>query len=715
MSRAGGTWSASKVTAIGLVLFVTVLAVVLSRQPRQPPPVVSSTSTVSCDVDLKIPENPGYLGPAACVDCHTDRVAEFRQTRHFLATRVPEPGIMPEGFHTGLGTLRFPELALQFEMAQSQGRFQQRAAQTHGADTRASTSDIAFIYGSAGGNDEVYFAWHGDKLRELPVAWLAPEKTWGASLFDRHGTGDFSRDMTLRCVECHNTWFEHVPGSRNQYGRDNNILGVTCEVCHGPARQHVDFHRSHPGQTDPHAVIRPAVLSRERKMDLCAQCHSNALKHRGPAFQYRPGQPLEDHYFTLRTKYPEDDHVANQTTYLRKSKCFQHSDSLSCVSCHDPHQPHSKDNAGSASCYSCHQKESCTDRPQLPTAVQDDCIGCHMPEGRKIQVFFRTETDRYVAPVKRYQHQIGVYPLARQKILLDWHRTQTDSESKVAAERLASELAEAWKAESLRLQGQYRYLAAIDACRESLGFVSDSATEKRLQELLTIQSKIDAEFQDAQWHVGEKRYREAIESLQSVLRAKPNHAMANAKLGTVFAVVGEPALAKKYLEQATQDDPDDPYAFAMLGWLAYLGGRPEEALRHYLDAEKVEPYSAKINHQMGLAYAKLGRWAEAADRFRAAVKIDPQDAGFCVALSEALGHLENWPEAVTYAKQAVSLTKFDEPNSLKNLAEAYAKTGQIDDAIQTAERALVVASSTQPSLVPKLQIFLDQLKISRSR
>lgn len=715
MSRAVGAWSASKVTAVAVVVFGIVLAVVLLRQPHKTPPADTSNVNASLEAARRSPKNPGFLGPAACVDCHADRVAEFRQTRHFLANCVPDPGIMPEGFLPGQGTFHHPDLALKFEMLQSQSRFQQRTVQANGATERSNTADIAFIYGSAGGNDEVYFAWHGDKLRELPIAWLAPEKTWGASLFDRHGTGDFSRDMTVRCIECHNTWFEHVPGSRNQYGHDKNILGVTCEVCHGPGREHVDFHRAHPGRTDPHAVVRPAELSRDRKMDLCAQCHSNALKHRGPAFSYRPGQPLEDFYFSLRTKYPEDDHVANQTTYLRQSKCYQHSDSMSCVSCHNPHRPHSQNNAGSASCYTCHQKEACTDRPQLPTAVQDDCVGCHMPAGRKIQVFFRTEADRYLAPVKRYQHQIGVYPLARQKVLLDWYRTQSDPDSRASADRLANELAESWKTESLRLQSQYRYLAAIDACRESLGFVSEAGTAARLQVLLTIRSKIDADFQDAQWHVGEKRYREAIESLQSVLQAKPNHAMANAKLGTVYAIMGEPALAKKHLEQATQDDPDDPYAFAMLGWLAYLGGRPDEALKYYHDAEKVEPYSGKINHQMGLAYAKLERWSDAADRFKKAVKIDPQDASSCVSLSDVLGRLENWPEAVTYAKQAVSLTKSTEPNSLKNLAEAYAKTGQFNEAIQTAERALVVAQSTQPALVPKIQILLDQLRTSRPR
>jgi tetratricopeptide (TPR) repeat protein len=665
-------------------------------------------------VEKPIALNPGYLGVSACVDCHADRVAEFRQTRHFLANRVPDPGVMPEGFKSGHASYRLPEWPLQFEMSESLGRFQQ-TAQSQGSTKRSTTADIAFIYGSAGGNDEVYFTWHGDRLCELPMVWLAPEKTWGTSPFDRHAAGDFSRDTTIRCIECHNTWFEHVPGTRNQYGHDKNILGVTCEVCHGPGREHVDFHRTNPRLTDPHAIVRPAELSRERKMDLCAQCHSNAIKHRGPAFSYRPGQPLSDFYFTLRTKNPEDDHVANQTTYLRQSKCFQNSETLTCVSCHNPHQPHSQNNAGATSCYTCHQKDACTDRHQLPVAIQDDCIGCHMPERRKIQVYFRTETDQYVAPVKRYEHQIAIYPLARQKVLLNWYRAQSDPKSLLIAERLAHELGSSWSAESVRLQAEYRYLAAIDACRVSLEFAPEPGIASRLQDLIAIRSKIDADFQDAQWQISEKRYREAIGSLRSVLDAKPNYAMAHAKLGTVYAIIGEQALAKRHLEQAVQDDEDEPYAFAMLGWLAYLDGRFDEALQHYRRAEEVEPYSGKINHQMGLAYLKLKRWSDAADRFKAAIKIDPQDVSSCVSLCEVLGQMEKWSDVVVYARQAVDLTNSAEPNLLKTLAVAHSKNGQLDEALKAAEQALKVAQSAQPALVPHLQILLDQLRSARKR
>src|SRR5262249_3017000 len=206
-----------------------------------------------------------------------------------------------------------------------------------------------------------------------------------------------------RCVECHNTWVAHVAGTLNQYQRETLILGVTCERCHGPGREHVAFHQAHPEAKTGEAIVHPGRLSRERQIDVCAQCHSNAIKYRAPAFSYRPGQPLDAAYKTLAPKYSEDDHVADQTYYLGQSKCFQKSDTLTCTTCHNPHRPKSPaaTAAVGAACLKCHQSADCGEQARLPTAVRGDCSGCHMPTSIKINVHFHTEDDSYVPPILR--------------------------------------------------------------------------------------------------------------------------------------------------------------------------------------------------------------------------------------------------------------------------------------------------------------------------
>lgn len=699
-------------TVAGLLIALGVVAVRISRLDRAP----DITTAPPIDEFVEpIVSNPGYVGPQACADCHAERVAEFHQTRHFLANCVPDPHRVPPGFLPGQGKFQLVESALRFEMTVKEGQLLQTAIRESDVSAKPVSADVAFIYGSEGGNDEVYFTRHGDRLNELPMVWLAALNKWGASPFDRHGGGDFSREMTIRCVECHNTWFEHVPGSRNQYGRDGFILGVTCEVCHGPGQEHVAFHRAHPQSTDAHGVVRPATLSRERLMDLCAQCHSNALRHRGPAFQYRPGLPLDDFYVTLKTRYPEDDHVANQTTYLRQSRCFQESDSLTCVTCHDPHQSRSSANAGAASCRNCHEAHDCTDRPHLPTAVQQDCIGCHMPEQRKIQVFFQTEEDRYVAPVKRYEHKIGIYPRARQSVLLDWHRTQATTESQREAEQLSKRLGEAWRMECDTREKQFRFLAAIDACREASRFEPSKLNLEKLQQLITLQSGIDADYQDAQWHAREGRQGQAIELYQRILAVKPDSALAHGRLGTAYAAVGEQQLAIKHLQLAESHDPNEPYAPAMLGWLAYLDEDFDVALQHYARAEAIEPYSAMINARMGLALVKAGRDPEAMERLTKAITIDPRDTNAFLGLSQAHRRAANGSDWLKYGLQAARLTRFEEPEILFNLSEAYAEVGQWSKAITTAEQALAIVPPPQSKLAAQIRIRLDEFRTRRGQ
>lgn len=659
--------------------------------------------------------NPGYLGPQACAECHAERVKEFQQTRHFKAICTPELTTMPAGFMRGHGDFSLPGHPARFRMTTRDGKYVQETINHATSPPSLTISEIAFVYGSAGGNDEVYFTWRDGTLNELPIVWLGPQQRWGASPFDRHAGGDYSRATTIRCVECHNTWVEHVPGSRNHYGHDNMIPGVSCEVCHGPGRDHVDFHRHHPAVKEPHAIVQPAQLSRERRMDLCAQCHSNALKHRGPAFQYRPGEPLDDYYFTLHTRYPEEDHVANQTTYLRDSKCYQSSDTLTCVTCHNPHQPHSPTNAGTQSCLSCHNPEHCIDQVKQPEGVRSDCIGCHMPLHRKIQVSFQTETEDYVAPVNRYEHRIGVYPLARQAVIFEWLKTQSDPASREEAERLAKQLAQSWRKESDQRLKSHRLLAAIDACRESLRFDDTTEMQQKLQDLMTLQTGVDADFQEARWHERERRFSQAIDAFQRVLKARPNYAMAHARLGTTYAESGEKQLAREHLLAAIEIDPDEPYAPTMLGWLAYLNGDHDAAVGYYRQAEQVEPFNAPINYQMGLALAGQKRWTEAVERQKRAIEIDPNDANPFVAASQAFRQTGETEAAVKYAIRAAQLTKFEHLEALTNLADACAAANRWDDAIEATQKALEIAQPRNRQLAAQLRIRLVELRGKRSR
>jgi tetratricopeptide (TPR) repeat protein len=684
----------------------------LSRRPAAVPsgPVAGHAETANDQAWHQI--NPGYLGPQVCGECHADRLSMMESSRHFRTCRVPEAQAMPVGFGAGRGNFSARNPRLRFEMTRDGDDFFGAAIQRTSVGEQRATSRLDLVLG-AGFGDDVYLTWHaGNRLCELPVVWLHASGEWAASHVDPHRGGDFSRDTSVRCMECHNTWFSYVPGTGNQYHPQSFIRGVTCERCHGPGNEHAAHHREHPEEAAGQKIIHPGRLSRDRQLEVCTQCHSNAMKPRGPFLRYRPGEPLESYYVTHVTSRNEDDHVANQIQYLRESKCFQNSDTLTCTTCHDPHRPRQAADSGPlrASCLRCHEPAACGDQPHLPAAVRDKCVDCHMPAYVKINVNFQTKDDDYVPPLTRSEHRIAVYPAARKAVLWEWHRAQSDRENQQAATRLAKSLVDHWLAEAEDCRRQYRYLGAIAAIREAARFDSGSEIRAELREAVAIQQRLDADWFDAIHHFEERRFSQAIEGFRGLLKLKPDMALVHGKLGTAYAVNGQRKLAAEHLRKVAECDPYDAYGEALLGWLAYLDQRYDDSLEAYRRAAQIEPYESQIQFRMGLALARLDRVAEAIEHFRLALEIEPQRPDVCTNLIAALRAQRRAPEAVEFAEHAARLTGWRDIDVLMTLAETYGEAGRYSDALNSAQKALELATTNKPNMLEEIRRRLEAIQ-----
>lgn len=669
----------------------------------------------SDDLDQGDPANPGYLGPQACSECHAERVTQMQSSRHFRTCRVPVVAEMPAGFSPGRGTFAARDPRLRFEMTREGNEFFETAVQQTPAGERRTTSQIDLVLG-AGTADDVYLTWHPDhRLRELPIAWMYASRQWGASPIVPHSGGDFSREMTPRCLECHNTWFAHRPGTLNQYQPDSFVLGVTCEKCHGPGRDHVAYHRAHPHAESAHAITHPGQLSRERQIEVCTQCHGNAVKERGPFCRYRPGEPLESYYGTHVTAHNEDDHAANQIQYLRESKCFQQADTLTCITCHDPHRSGQSRDVQREGCLKCHQPADCRDQPRIPAAVRDNCVGCHMPQYIKINVIFQTADDNFVPPLTRTQHRVAVYPAARQEVLLDWHRMQPGTEHRDEAEHLARSLAEHWLGVADAYLREYRFLAAVAALREAVRFDGAPEVRKRLRDTVAIQEQIDDDWFEALHQIGENCFADAILTLRRVLEVKPDLARAHGKLGTAYAVTGQRELAEAHLQKVIQYDPFDSYGEGMLGWLAYLDGRDDKALEHYRRARELEPYDAQVHYRMGLVLERLDRLPEAVEHYRLSLDIEPQRIDACTGLARALRRQGLANEAVGFARRAARRSGDADIDAWMTLAELCQEAGLFQDAAAAAETALTRATQHEPARAPEIRRRLKAFQASDAK
>lgn len=356
-------------------------------------------------------------GDTACVSCHAPQ-ASFAQTAHHLTSTPPTRQSILGSFSRGENVLRTSNPELHFRMDSTDTGFYQTAVMGRAPDTSSHSERIAFVTGSRKGQSYLYWG-DGDRLYQLPVSYWRGIG-WVNSPGYPDGRPNFGRPIPPRCLECHASWFEHVPEPSviNHYRPSGAILGISCETCHGSGREHVRRERSWLRPLLPRAIINPARLPRARLLDQCALCHSGTTPLRTAAFSYVPGQPLEQRSdWRTRQDTTEIDVHGNQVALLERSRCFR-SSQMTCATCHDVHREQRDVVALSGRCLTCHTMQSCGLFPTRGQALAGRCVDCHMPaltsnvlianyRGHPVRVQVRT-------------HWIKVYPLTGAGPLTAW-------------------------------------------------------------------------------------------------------------------------------------------------------------------------------------------------------------------------------------------------------------------------------------------------------
>ena len=370
-------------------------------------------------------DRSSYVGASTCGKCHQAIFESFRQTGHYLTSQPPRADSIKGSFRPGQATLRTRNPDLWFEMSASEEGFFQTVWTREEGQIRRRTERMDLVIGS-GKMGQTYLYWRGSRLFQLPVSYFSQAKRWINSPGYPDGEAFFDRDVIPRCLECHATYFEVVsekdptqPYLSNVYNKNNYLLGVTCERCHGPGALHSANPLSRSESSSAAAIVHPGRIGRQPQVTLCAQCHSGHLVPREGPFSFRPGQGPEAFISveSLRAKHSGGVHTTNQPDRLQQSKCFQESESLTCVSCHDPHHlERGKAGLFSQRCISCHQPQACgMARTVGEEAIEGNCVDCHMLMHRDLGTPLETAGDSE-SPRMR-DHVIGIYPETAQRIL----------------------------------------------------------------------------------------------------------------------------------------------------------------------------------------------------------------------------------------------------------------------------------------------------------
>ena len=365
-----------------------------------------------------------YAGDKSCVACHKNLSVTYQRTSHHLTSQLPTQTSVLGSFRDGTDELTIidparttAEPGLKFKMEAKEEGFFETAISGWGSSLQRRSERIELITGS-GVRGQTYLYWQGDRLFELPVSYWADGHQWINSPGYIDGTADFSRPVNPGCLECHTTYIRALSTDplTNRYDRESLVPGISCESCHGPGAKHIALQTAHMTNSKTsadHGILNPAKFSRDRQVDLCAECH-NGTQREGlaPAFSYIPGRPLSDYFKPLPTTTAEHPDVhGNQVGLLQRSKCYLSAPNMSCSTCHDVHASEQPAASYSAKCLGCHQWQSCGVAKQMGHKIVSNCIDCHMPV-EPTNVIVSQTADKMVR-AKMRNHWIRVYPDAR--------------------------------------------------------------------------------------------------------------------------------------------------------------------------------------------------------------------------------------------------------------------------------------------------------------
>lgn len=371
---------------------------------------------------------PWSQGPApqarpqakSCQPCHQTIVASFTQTAHFLTSAIATAKSVKADFPDGPTVLRTRAEGVYFLIERRNGAAWETGVDSAHGTTRTERLDLVVGSGRRG---QSYLYWSNERLFELPVSYLTQSHQWINSPGYPDGQVDFGRLIVPRCLECHSTSFQlRMDRGTLRYSRDY-VPGISCERCHGDGRAHVSYYASHPPDTLGHAILNPALFSRDRQVDVCALCHSGGRDPRRPPFLYRPGERLDDYYAP-----PSDDKRAsadvhgNQVGLLERSLCFRSSPLMSCSTCHDVHQPQRDLTWFAQKCLHCHETTRHPMADQIGGRMMADCIDCHMPNRKSRAIEINTPTKRVALYFR--SHAIGIYPDVAAAVLRSSRETE---------------------------------------------------------------------------------------------------------------------------------------------------------------------------------------------------------------------------------------------------------------------------------------------------
>lgn len=240
-----------------------------------------------------------FVGSLTCKECHADIYATHLETAHFNTSALATADNIIGSFDDGASILSLDELEVKM-IEQGAAYYQQVIDKKTNQTLPAQKMDVVIGSGVKG---QSYLTWENERLFQLQASYYPPTDSWINS--PGYPNQFIKRPVRDGCLKCHVTFATNrdFSGQGNWYDSSLMVYGVDCEKCHTPAGKHVVFHRENPEATTAAHMLKLDTLSRQLRLDACAQCHSGPRDRilQGNSFTYLSGEPLEKHSRNFHT------------------------------------------------------------------------------------------------------------------------------------------------------------------------------------------------------------------------------------------------------------------------------------------------------------------------------------------------------------------------------------------------------------------------------
>ncbi len=478
-----------------------------------------------------------------CLPCHPREVERFSKSP--MARSLSAPSNEPAG-------------SFRHDPSGSRVRvFWNEGSMHHEIDERGLSANYPIEYAiGAGKVGQSYLIELGGHLFQSPAAYYTAHAEWNASPgYESDRVLDFSRPITSDCLFCH-------AGAVKREGQSVQLTPISCDRCHGPGEKH----REHPV---PGTIVNPAKLAIRARDSVCEQCHlEGATVVLNPGkywWDFRPGEALEEveTHYVYRTHKDQQFSIAavSQAEQLVLSACWRASaGKLWCGTCHDPHaEAVDRKQQMRQTCESCHPAAQLA---STHPAGQEDCIACHMPSRRAVDVSHAAVTDHRIA------RRPGTITDAKTgRFLAVWH----DSKPEFAERNLG--------------------LAFFNTARQKQSVEDFQQAFNLLSKLPAAQDDADVSAAKGYMLLGSGHATQAVECFERSVHYSPDKAEYWLDLGVAEDGAGNGAAAEQAFRRSIQDDSYDYRPYKALASLYKRTNRSEQAQSVVEDFLRLVPQS----------------------------------------------------------------------------------------------------------------------------